>query len=96
MENVTLWIFTSWKIIPCPRTIICDNCEQNNLLGGILNAGDNVDDPEDYEFTGSFFKITPTVIDDYNKKKLMNMQLENLRPQRNIDNNDKNMMKDIR
>ena len=54
-----------------------------------MNAGDNVDDPEDYEFTGSFLKITPTVIDDYNKKKLMNMQLENLRHQINIENNDK-------
>ena len=32
------------KIIPCPRTIIFSNCEQNNLLGNILNAGDNVDD----------------------------------------------------
>ena len=55
------------KIIPCPRTIICNNCENNNLLGDILNAVDNVDDQEDYGFTGSFFKISPTVIDDYIK-----------------------------
>ena len=40
-----------------------------NLLGDILNAGDNVDGQEDYGFTGSFFKITPTVIDKYTKKK---------------------------
>ena len=40
------------KIIPFPRTIICNNCEQNNLLGDILNSGDNVDDQEDYGFKG--------------------------------------------
>ena len=34
------------------------------MLGDILNAGDNVDDQEDYEFTGLFFKIAPTVKDD--------------------------------
>ena len=44
------------KIIPCPRTIIRNNCDQNNLLGDIFNAGDDVDDQEDYGFTGSFFK----------------------------------------
>ena len=52
------------KIIPCPRTTICNNREQNNLLGNVLNAGGNVDDQEDYGFTGSFFNIAPTVIDD--------------------------------
>ena len=31
----------------------------------------------------------PTVIDDYMKKESLNIQLENLRPQRNIENNDK-------
>ena len=46
-----------------------------NLLGDILNAGDNVDDQEDYGFRGSFFKIAPTLIDDYTKKKCLNMQL---------------------
>ena len=68
------------KIIPFPRTLICNNCEQNNMLGDILNAGDNVDDQDGYGFTGSFFKIPPTIIYDYTKSKLMNMQLENLRP----------------
>ena len=43
------------KIIPCPRTIICNNYEQMNLLGDILNAGDNVDDQEDYGFRGYIF-----------------------------------------
>ena len=57
------------KLSPCTRTIICNNCEQNNLLGDILNAGDNVYYQTDYGFTGSFFKISPTVINDYTKKK---------------------------
>ena len=59
-----------------------------NLLGGIFNAGDDVDDQEDYKFIGSYFKISPTIIDDYTKKKCLNMQQENLRPQRNTENND--------
>ena len=77
----------SGKIIPCPRTIICNNCEQNNLLGDILNDGDNVDDQEYYGFTGSFFKIALTVIDDYTKNKFLYMQQDHLRPQRNIEKN---------
>ena len=66
-----------------------------NILGSILNAGDNVDNKEDYGFTGSFKKSAPTFIYDYTKK-LLNMQLENLRPQINIDNIGKNTMKEIR
>ena len=77
------------NLIPCPRTIIFNNCEQNNLLGDVLNAGDNVDDQEDYGFRGSIFNIDPTVIDDYTKNKLINMQPEIWRPQRNIVNIDK-------
>ena len=38
---------------------------------------------------GTYSKIPPTVIDDYTKKKYLNMQLKNLRPNINIDNNDK-------
>ena len=60
-----------------------------NMLGNILNAGDNVNDQEDYGFRESFFKIAPTVIDDYTRKKFLNMQLENLRPDRNMEHNDK-------
>ena len=44
------------NIISSPRKIICNNCEQNNLLGDILNANDNIDDQEYYGFTGSFFQ----------------------------------------
>ena len=40
-------------ISACSRTIICNKCEQNNMMGEILNSGDNVDDQEDSWFTGS-------------------------------------------
>ena len=60
-----------------------------NILGDILNSGDNGNDQEDYLFTGSFLKIPSTIIYDYTKKNFLNMQLEILRPQRNIENNDK-------
>ena len=84
------------SIIPCPRTTICNNCEQNNMFGDIFNAGDNVGDQEDYGFRGSFFEITPTVIYEYTENLLKNMQLENLRPMRNVDNNEKKLIKYIR
>ena len=48
-----------------------------NLLGDILSYGHNVHDQEDYGFRGLFFKISPTVIDNYTKNKFMTMQLEN-------------------
>ena len=57
-------------------TIIFNNCEHNNILIDILNDGDHVDDQDDYRFRSSF-------------QKFLNMQLEILRFQRNIDNNDK-------
>ena len=47
-----------------------------------MNAGDNVYDQEDFGFTGSYYNISPTVIDDYTKQKLLKFM-------RNIDNNDK-------
>ena len=77
------------RISACPRTIICNKCEQSNMRCEILNAGENVDDQENFGFTESYFKIAPTNIDDYTKNKLLNMQRENLRPQRNIEINDK-------
>ena len=55
------------KVIPCPRTIIFNNCWQMNVFDDILNAGDNVEDKEDYGFTWSFSKIAPTVLDDSTK-----------------------------
>ena len=39
-----------------------------NMLGDILNAGENVEDQEYYGFTASFIKIFPTVIDDIKKR----------------------------
>ena len=40
-----------------------------NVLGDIFNAGENVEDQDDYGFIASFFKISPTIIDDYTIKK---------------------------
>ena len=34
----------SERISACPRKIICNKREQNNMIGEILNAGDSVDD----------------------------------------------------
>ena len=77
------------RISACTGTIISNKCEQNNMIGEILNAGDNVDDQEDFGFTGSYFKFAPIFIYYYTKNKFLNMQQEKLRPQRHIDNNDK-------
>ena len=46
------------------------------MLGDILNAVDNVYDKEDYGFRGTFFQIAPTLVDDYTKKNILNMQLD--------------------
>ena len=59
------------------------------MLGDILNGGDNVDDQEDYGFRRSYSKIAPTGIYDYTKQKFLNKQRDNLRPQKNIQKNDK-------
>ena len=53
------------RIGACPRTIICNECEQSNMWGDILNAGVNLDDQESFWFTESYFKVAPTNIDDY-------------------------------
>ena len=39
------------KIISCPRTTICNKCEQINMSGDILNAGENYDDEEMFGFS---------------------------------------------
>ena len=77
------------KISACPKTKICNKCEQSNTRGDIQNAGDNVDDEEHFGFSESFFRIAPTNIDEYTKNILLNTQQENVRPQRNIEINDK-------
>ena len=59
------------------------------MRGDILNAGDNVDDQEIFGFTESYSKIAPRNMDDYTKNKFLNIQQDNLRPQGNIDINDK-------
>ena len=63
------------------------------MRGDILNAGDNIDDQENFGFIESYFKISPTNIYDYTKNKLLNIQQENLRPQRNIEINGKRTYK---
>ena len=58
--EILLSEFSHAKIISaCTGTIICNKCEQNNMRGGILNSGDNVDDQENFGFTESYFKIAP-------------------------------------
>ena len=52
--------------------MICNTCEQMNVLGDIFNAGWNVFYQEDYVFKGSFYKVYPTVIYDITTKKFMN------------------------
>ena len=64
------------------RTTICNKCEQSNMRGDILNAGDDVDDQEHFGFTESYFKIALKNIDDYTNNKLLNMQQEILIPQK--------------
>ena len=49
------------RISACPRKIILNKCEQNNIRGEILNAGDNVDDLEKFGFTGSYFILHPQI-----------------------------------
>ena len=58
------------RISACSRTTFCNKCEQGHMRGDILNAGDNVDDQEKFGFTESYFKIAPTNIDHYTKKKI--------------------------
>ena len=60
-------------MIPCYRTILCNNYEQMNVLGDILNSGENIEYKEEYRFTVSFFLISPTIIDNYTKNKSMNI-----------------------
>ena len=72
-----------------PRTKICNKVGQSNTRGDILNAVDNADDEEIFGFSELFYKIAPTNIDEYTKNRLLNMQQDNVRPQRNIDINDK-------
>ena len=44
------------KINTCPRTTICNSCEEIHISGNILHAGGNFEKKEDYGFTGSFKK----------------------------------------
>ena len=72
------------KIIPCPRTTICNKCEQNNTSGDILTSGDNADDKEIFGFSESYFKTAPSHLDECTKHKILKLQQDNVRPQKNI------------
>ena len=45
-----------FDINPSPRKIIFNYCELIHVSGDIFNAGKNVEDRDDYGFTGPFFK----------------------------------------
>ena len=77
------------KIITCPRTTICDKCDQSNTSGDILNTGDNAYDKDIFGFSEYYFKIAPKHLDECTKNKLLNLQQNNRRPQRNKDITDK-------
>ena len=54
-----------------------------------MNSGENADDEEILGFSESYFKIAPTHLDECTKNKLLNLRQENIRPQINIEINDK-------
>ena len=66
----------------CHRTIVCNTCEVMHMSGGMLNADEDVLYKYEYQFTGSFFKKAPIIIDDNTKMKLLKMQKT---PETNID-----------
>ena len=57
-----------------------------NMLDDIFNAGDNVDDQEDNGFRGSSLE-SPLSLQITIHLFFLNIQLEHLRPQRDIENN---------
>ena len=77
------------KISPCPRTTICNKCAQSNMTGDILNTGDNADDEDIFGFSESYFTTAPRHLDECTKNKLLNLQQENMRPQKSIENTEK-------
>ena len=74
------------KIISCPRTTICNKCEQSNMSGNILNAGDNSRYEEMFGFSESYFKTAPSHLDECTKHKILKLQQNNVRPQKIIEN----------
>ena len=51
------------KIIPCPRTTVCNKCAQSNMSGDILITGYNTDDEDIFGFSESYFKTAPSHLD---------------------------------
>ena len=50
------------KMNSCPRTTICNNCEQSNMSGDILNTEEKSDDEEMFGFAESYFNTAPSHI----------------------------------
>ena len=74
------------KINSCPTTTICNKCEQSNMSGNILNAGEISDDEETFGFSESYFKTAPSHLDECTKHKILKLQQDNVRPQKIIEN----------
>ena len=74
------------KISPCPRTTICNKCEQSNMIDDILITGDNAYDEDIFGFSESYFKTAPSHLDECTKNKILKLQQYNMRPQKIIKN----------
>ena len=77
------------KIIPCPRTTVCNKFAQSNTAGDILITRDNADDEDIFGFSESYFKTAPRHLGECTEKKILNLQQDNMRPQNNIEITDK-------
>ena len=72
----------SVKIISCSRTTICNKCEQINMSGDILKAGDNSRYEEMFGFSESYFKTAPSHLVECTKHKIVKLQQNNVTPQK--------------
>ena len=57
-------------------------CAQSNTSGDILITGDNSHDKDIFGFSEYYFKTAPRHLDECTKNKLLNLELENMRPQK--------------
>ena len=71
------------KIISCPRAKRYNKCEQSNMSGDILNAGDNSHYEEIFGFSESYFKSAPSHLDECTKHKILKLQQDNVKPPKN-------------
>ena len=76
------------KISPCPSTTLCNKCAHSNTSDDILITGYNADDKDIFGFSESYFKTSPSHLDECTKNKILKLQQENMRPQIIIENID--------